>query len=75
MVQNAQKQNSIRKQGYKCVAVVTAACVWVRMDAYRCVSVGEHMKQADKDAHGSNTHDFPATVAGKFPKINTWVRG
>jgi len=35
----------------------------------------EHEKQAHKDTHAQNAHDFPATMAGKFPKMHVWVRG
>ena len=68
-MQNARKQNSIRKEGYKCVAVVTGGCVWVRMGAHGCIGVGEHEKQThkDTDTHGPNVYDFPATMSGKFP--------
>ena len=47
----------------------------MRMNVYGCIGVGEHEKQARKDIHGPNAHDFPATMAGKFPKIHAWVMG
>ena len=54
---------------------VTGGRVWVHMGAYGCIGVGEHEKQACKDTRRPNTHDLPATMAGKFPKIHAWVRG
>ena len=65
----------VRKGGYEWLVKVTGVCVWVRMDAYGCNAVGEDKKQARKDIHGSNAHDFPASMAGKFPKIHGWARG
>ena len=48
---------------------------WARIGAYGCIGVGEHEKQARKHTHGPNAHDFPGTMAGKFPKMQAWVRG
>ena len=49
--------------------------IWVRVGAYGCIGVGEREKQTRKDTHGLNAHDFPATMAGKFPNIHVLVRG
>ena len=64
----------IRKEGYEWLVKVTGVCVWVRMGVYGCNAVGEDKKQARKDKHGSNVHDFPATMAGKFLKSSlAWI--
>ena len=49
--------------------------IWVRVGAYGCIGLGEHEKQARKDTHGPNAHDFPTTMAGKFPEMHAWARG
>ena len=54
---------------------VTGGRVWVLMGAYGYIGVGEHGKQTCKGTYASNTHDFPGTMAGKFPKICVWVVG
>ena len=72
---NAQKQNMIREEGYEWLVMVMGEHVWVCMGAHGCIGVGEHKKQARKDAHASNAHDFPATMPGKFPKIHVLERG
>ena len=45
------------------------------MGAHGYIGVWGHEKQTHKDIHGSNAHHFPATMAGKFPKIHVWVKG
>ena len=63
----------VRKGGYEWLVKVAGGRLWVFMDAYGCIGVGEHVKQACKGYAWSNTHDFPATMTGKFPKIHTCV--
>ena len=60
------------------VCIVSGSRGWVCMGVHGCIWVNrfkKHKKQTRKDTHGPIVHDFPATMAGNFPKIHAWVMG